>query len=121
MQTPLEKLRQRTFLKFYAGVHDGEKDLIVPISHSIRMYNKILKDEGIKDANKYVPRSDMTYMLQNFAAPRQQQLGKLQGGQEIVYRKNTGLVSLVIFDGGHDIDFDQVFADLQKDVVKRNE
>ena len=112
MQTPVEKLKHGTFIHLYTGIHDGERNLIVPISHSIRMYNKILKDERVADSRQYVSHKDMAYMLQNFASPYKMSIGKLQGGQNILYIKRTGSLSLTIFDGGHDIDFGQVFHDL---------
>lgn len=101
--TPKEKLHT-TKLHIYAGIHDGYKGA-VPISHSIRFYNKIIKDmEG--DNSQRVSEDELLWMLTTRTSPHLVR-GKI-GERDVLYMKNTDHASLTIFEGGHEILVDEV-------------
>lgn len=106
--TPKGKLHS-TKLHIYAGIHDGYKGA-VPISHSIRFYNKMMND--LKMDCK-VPDNELLWMLTTRTSPQQQAVGKI-GKRDILYMKENGNVSLTIFEGGHEILVDEVIDLLLK-------
>jgi hypothetical protein len=110
--TPLAKFNT-SFIKFYAGIHDGYNGHAVPFTHSIIMFNKLLKDRNMPDAR--VPIDDYLYMTAYQEPPTPPVgLGTLADGSAILYQNiPDDKLSLTIFDGGHDIDLLQVMADLE--------
>lgn len=102
--TPVEKLNN-TKLQIFAGIRDGLNGS-VPITQSILFYNKILTDLKTGDPSAYVSFKDISFMLENRYFP---QNGKnLIGGRKIHYQKNFGNLSLIIFEGGHEMLEDHV-------------
>ncbi|MEZ4902494.1 MAG: prolyl oligopeptidase family serine peptidase [Spirosomataceae bacterium] len=98
--TPLRK-RKKSLLQIYAGIHDGYTGS-VPISHSIRFYNKLLTDANEKDLTKYVSKDDASVMLktQTFSTPS---TPKMLGDRAILYQKSAKNITLTIFEGTHEI------------------
>jgi pimeloyl-ACP methyl ester carboxylesterase len=96
--TPLEK-RNHSSLHLYAGVHDGYIGS-VPITHSINFYNKVLRDANVKDSEAYVDDSTIIYLLTK-------QRGRIEekylGGREVHLQKQWKNISLIIFEGGHEM------------------
>lgn len=104
LETPNQKLND-TKVQIFAGVNDGY-DGAVPISHSINFYNKLVDDLLLSDDNK-VP-SDISEELlytQQISETTDEKLGE----RAVLYKKETGNISLVIFDGGHEILDDEAF------------
>lgn len=85
-------------LEIYAGIHDGHTGS-VPISHSILFYNRMAIDSG--HSNDTVPQEDIERLLTR-SMPETQHHESL-GNRKTYYRKETANVSLVIFDGGHEM------------------
>jgi predicted peptidase len=102
-ETPVKKLEDCR-LKIYAGIHDGHTGS-VPIAHSILFYNKIIEDMG-GDMSDKVSCEEMNWMLTTRTAPGKT-TGKI-GDRDILYFKALGNVSLVIFEGGHEMLGDEV-------------
>lgn len=84
-------------LEIYSGINDGHSGS-VPISHSIRFYNKIARFQEyariisgaeIEDLlTRNIDQSDRTIFLDDRA---------------VFFRRSSGPVSITIFDGGHEI------------------
>ena len=99
MPTPVAR-RQRSKLYIYSGVHDGYTGS-VPITHSINMYNKVVRDFDPTDAAARVPDEDIIRLLtyQGFAPSVEEKLGK----RTIHYQKQyQDRVQLTLFEGGHE-------------------
>lgn len=84
-------------LEIYAGINDGYTGS-VPISHSILFYNRIAQHLGSKDL---VTEADMVELLTR-GIEHSSDLGRL-GDRQVYYRRGTDLLSLTIFDGGHEM------------------
>lgn len=97
-KTPIEKLKNSELL-IYAGAFDGIQGS-VPITHSINFYNKILSDLAVSDTTKYVSDSEKLKLIE-FRKP----IGNYAniGGRKVYLRKKFENLSLVIFEGGHEI------------------
>ena len=107
-QTPKDKLTSTT-IHIYAGIHDGYTGA-VPITHSIRFYNKVINDIGIED-NGHISRDETEWMLTTRKAPyfSRHKIGE----RDVLYSKNTGNISLTLFEGGHEILADEVIGQLK--------
>jgi lysophospholipase L1-like esterase len=94
-----EKLRKDASLHIFTGVHDGYTGS-VPITHSICMYNKVAREKYPAGTGSLVPEKDIIKMLsgRSFAGAPPATVGN----REIHYRKQSGDVELIIFDGGHE-------------------
>lgn len=111
--TPVAKFTT-TKLTFYAGIRDGYNGAAVPFSHSVLMFNKLVKDSGYP--NDRVPLADMFYMIDNLAPPTVQNLGTLENGSAILYEKTVNDLQLIIFDGGHEMYIDQAVLDIELEI-----
>jgi pimeloyl-ACP methyl ester carboxylesterase len=98
-KTPVEKLKS-TRLNLYTGIHDGHTGS-VPVTHSLLFYNKVLRDMGVTDKRSYVSRSGIN-ALRSRKPPATAALGKL-GNRNILYRKAQDNMSLIVFEGGHEM------------------
>lgn len=99
-QTPV-KQRKKSQLQIYAGIHDGYTGS-VPISHSINFYNKLLTDFREKNQTNYVSAEDAATMLKTQSFP----VGNspnLLGDRAILHQKSIKNISLIIFEGTHEI------------------
>ncbi len=85
-------------LEIYAGIDDGYTGS-VPISHSIRFYNRVVEHYG--QTEQTVGEGDMIKLLTR-GVERDDGLGHI-GDRAVLYRRDTDAVSLVIFDGGHEM------------------
>jgi pimeloyl-ACP methyl ester carboxylesterase len=91
-----EKTKGR--LEIYAGINDGYTGS-VPISHSILFYNRIAQHLG--NHNDLVTQADFIELLTRGIAHRND-LGRLEE-RNVLYKRATDLLSLTIFDGGHEM------------------
>lgn len=110
MEVPVEKLAHAS-LKIYAGIHDGYTGS-VPITQSIKMYNKIVGEMGIEDPAAIASIDDMLWMLETRSAPRpDENLGYL-ADRKIHFKKEVGNLQLVIFEGGHEPIRSAIFTEI---------
>jgi len=96
--TPIEKL-ENSKLTIYAGIYDGIQGS-VPISHSINFYNKLLTDMSVSDTLKYVSTSEKLKLLE-----KREPIGEFGNiaDREIYLKKEFGNLSLIIFEGNHEM------------------
>jgi len=96
--TPTEKL-QSSNLFIYAGIYDGIQGS-VPITHSINFYNKLLSDMKVSDTLNYVSTTEKLKLLE-----KREPLGEFGNiaGRKIYLKKNFENVSLIIFEGNHEM------------------
>lgn len=96
--TPTEKLKSSNLL-IYAGIYDGIQGS-VPITHSINFYNKLLTDMAVTDSLKYVSLSEKLNLLE-----KRERLGEYGNiaDRKIILRKDFENVSLIIFEGNHEM------------------
>lgn len=99
-ETPVRK-RRNSKLQIYAGIHDGYTGS-VPISHSIKFYNKILIDAEEADNRRFVTADDATIMLKTQTFPSKKP-AKLIDNRAIIYQKSSQKIRLIIFEGTHEI------------------
>jgi len=111
-ETPVEKLKT-TPLRIYAGIHDGYTGA-VPITHSLRFFNKITGDMGIPDYVRVTP-DEMIWMLTARTCPSFSRY-KI-GSRDVLYNKSIGNLSLTIFEGGHEILVDEVIGELKQQAL----
>lgn len=104
---PSEKL-QDTRLHIYAGIHDGYTGA-VPITHSLRFYNKIVTELDINKCVSVTP-NEIEWMLTTRTTPFFSRY-KI-GDRDVLYTRNIGNLSLTIFEGGHEILIDEVISEL---------
>jgi predicted peptidase len=98
--TPIDK-RKKAKLNIYAGIHDGYTGS-VPISQSIEFYNKILTDYKEKNQLKYVSEIDGKIMLSSQSFSPLNKLKTLDS-RLVHYSNASRKISIVIFEGGHEI------------------
>lgn len=94
--TPVKK-RKKSIIQIFAGIHDG----LVPISHSVNFYNKLLTDIGVSDSSKYVSTRELLEMTDHQTFGKSPRL--TIGDRAIYYQKQTKLLMLTIFEGGHEM------------------
>jgi hypothetical protein len=96
--TPTEKL-QSSKLFIYAGIYDGIQGS-VPITHSINFFNKLLSDMSVSDTLKYVSITEKLKLLE-----KRESLGEFGNiaGRKIYLKKEFKNVSLIIFEGNHEM------------------
>jgi lysophospholipase L1-like esterase len=93
--------RRKTPLLIAAGVHDGYQGS-VPITHSIKMYNKILKDMGVKNPQEMVSDKDMLELVVKRHFPNRD-AGLWCGYRKVhFFRRFDETVSLMLFEGKHE-------------------
>lgn len=94
-----ETPERSTLLNIYTGVNDGIEGS-VPITQSINFYNKIVKDLGATDPKHLVDDKNVRYLLEHRKPLGD--FGELQG-RSVCLKKNYKNISLVVFDGGHEM------------------
>ena len=106
-----ETPKRNTSLQIYTGVHDGVQGS-VPITQSIRFYNKLVRDKKVDDPEKLVPSDEVDFLLRNRIPVAD--FGKI-GERTICLEKKIDNISLIIFDGGHEmlpeVAFETLFAE----------
>ncbi len=99
-ETPIKK-RKNSILQIYAGIHDGYTGS-VPISQSIKFYNKLLIDTDETDDALFVSSDDASTMLKTQSFPTKKKLKKIDN-RAIIYQKSSKKITLSIFEGTHEI------------------
>ena len=99
-ETPIKK-RRNSILQIYAGIHDGYTGS-VPISQSIKFYNKLLIDTDETDDARYVSAEDTSTMLQTQSFPTKKPV-KTIDNRAVLYQKSSKKITLTIFEGTHEI------------------
>lgn len=99
-ETPIKK-RRNSILQIYAGIHDGYTGS-VPISQSIRFYNKLLIDYEEEDNAHYVSAEDAATMLKTQTFPTKKPVKSIDN-RAILYQKKSKNITLTIFEGTHEI------------------
>lgn len=109
-ETPVEKLKYSQ-LAIYTGIYDGIQGS-VPITHSINFYNKILNEQLNSGTSNKVSDSEKLRLLE-FRNP----LGDFGSiaDRRVFLKKESGNVSLTIFEGRHEMLTEYAFNDLIKD------
>jgi pimeloyl-ACP methyl ester carboxylesterase len=99
-ETPIKK-RRNSALQIYAGIHDGYTGS-VPISQSIKFYNKLLIDTDETDDARYVSPDDASTMLKTQSFPAKEPIKKIDH-RAILYQKSSKKITITIFEGTHEI------------------
>jgi lysophospholipase L1-like esterase len=103
--------RKGSNLSIYAGIHDGYTGS-VPISHSINMFNKLIKDMYPDQIDELVSDSVKISLLTKRINPVPKNDLTL-GGRKIHLIKQLANLSLTIFEGGHEMLVPQALALIQ--------
>lgn len=105
--TPTEKLKSSK-LFIYVGIYDGIQGS-VPITHSINFYNKLLIDMSVTDTLKYVSLSEKLNLIE-----KREPLSGFGNiaGRKVFLKKEFENVSLVIFEGNHEMLTEFAFNEL---------
>ena len=93
-------------LELYAGINDGYKGN-VPISHSILFFNRVAEQYGYPESQ--VHPADMVKLLTRGIERSRSEPRKVIGNYGVLFFKSTPVVSLTIFDGGHDWSAEESF------------
>lgn len=99
-ETPIKK-RKNSVLQIYAGIHDGYTGS-VPISQSIKFYNKLLIDTKETNDVRYVSSDDASTMLKTQSFPVKKPV-KTIDNRAILYQKSSKKITITIFEGTHEI------------------
>jgi dipeptidyl aminopeptidase/acylaminoacyl peptidase len=98
-------------IKIYAGVDDGHGGGGVSIKHSLLFYNKLVRDLG-GDALALINDGIMNSLLIDRRLNSENGYGDL-GDRKIIYKNNYKNISVVIFQGTHEMLYDYAFMELQ--------
>lgn len=110
-KTPVDKLNYST-LEISTGIYDGMiGNGVIPITHSINFYNKLLTDLSVTDSTKYVSDTEKLTLLE-FRKPLGD-FGQISG-REVILLKETNNIKLTLFEGGHEILTKYAFEELIK-------
>ena len=109
-ETPKEKLNYSS-LDIFTGVYDGIGNGVIPITHSINFYNKLLNDIDEKDKSKYVSDKEKLSLLENRGPLGN--YGSISGRKVFLFKKSHN-ISLTLFEGGHEILNEFAFEQLIK-------
>lgn len=108
MDTPTG-LRKNSRLNLYCGIHDGYTGS-VPVSHTLRMYNKIVKDFQPDAMAALIPEEYINTMLSARSLPGMPDQGKFLGQKIIYQNRYSDLVSVTAFEGTHEMPPGNVLA-----------
>ena len=118
MRSPINSLWRAHIIPvdINAGIHDGHAgepggEGSVPIGHSIRAFNEIVKAAG--KLENIVPEDVIDYIEREKHLPKgyKNKITKDSSyGCHIHLRKTSGLSRLTIFEGGHEILYDAAFT-----------
>ncbi len=91
--------RKDSRLVIYAGIHDGYTGS-VPISQSIRFFNKVIGDFGaLKEL--FVSEKEMLNLVSMRTYPVN--INKMIGIRKVIFERSYKNISLIIFEGGHEM------------------
>lgn len=96
-----------TVIQIYAGVNDGY-DGSVPISHSLRFYNKLVNDLNLGEGN-LIPTDIESELLYTQTVSEELDSDISFSERDIIYSNRVENISLAIFDGDHEILVDEAF------------
>jgi lysophospholipase L1-like esterase/pimeloyl-ACP methyl ester carboxylesterase len=98
LRLPLPK--RNATLHLYAGIHDGYRGS-VPITHTMHFYNKVVAAQKNYSKNAIVSPDEMLNLVVSRTSekPYIYDLGK----RNVHLHKQSGPVSLTIFEGGHEM------------------
>ncbi|MDO5582057.1 MAG: prolyl oligopeptidase family serine peptidase [Planctomycetia bacterium] len=81
------------------GIHDGHRKSSVPLSQSVRLFNKIAPEE------KRVREDQIRWMVEKETIPpelqKENEIDPLFGTSTVHFRRTAGNVRITIFEGGH--------------------
>lgn len=99
MTTPTDK-RSKSKLYIYTGIHDGY-DGSVPITQSLRFFNKVVRDFGATNSNNLISTNEMLSLVErrnsNIGHPSQ-----IEKGDFHFQRKYKDKVQVSVFEGRHE-------------------
>lgn len=107
--TPIDKVSDST-IQIYAGINDGYEGS-VPISHSIQFYNKLVRDLNYGEEHT-VPPDVSSELLYTQSVSEQLGTTLFHSQRDIIYSKSIQNLSLVIFDGNHEILSEEAFQSI---------
>lgn len=112
-ETPVEKFED-TQVQIFAGINDGY-DGTVPIGHSINFYNKLINDLDYGEEN-LIPYEIETQLLYTQTLYELDEYDfEMLGNRSIIYQTQAENISLTIFDGHHEILYEQAFQLLESE------
>ena len=91
--------RQGAKLFINEGIHDGYTGS-VPVTHSIRMYNRLVRDMEPESGKEVTP-EEIIDLVTKRCNPAADTMHKL-GGRTVWLRRTCGDVTLTLFEGGHE-------------------
>lgn len=98
MKTPIEK-RRNIPLSIYAGIHDGYTGS-VPISQSLSFYNKVIAEFGAAK-DDLISEQEMLDLLSMRYNPEGSD--SLIGDRKIIFERKFDNISIIIFEGKHEM------------------
>lgn len=100
MDTPVE-IRKNSKLYLYAGIHDGYTGS-VPITHSLEIYNKIVRDFNPVATKELISEDIINQMVVGRYMPGD---GKLTISDRRIHYTNNfeDKMQIVVFEGGHEM------------------
>ncbi|MCK5369122.1 MAG: peptidase, partial [Cyclobacteriaceae bacterium] len=110
MATPTDK-RKGSRLTIYAGIHDGYEGS-VPVSQSLNFYNKVIKDNGASD-DQLISENEILKLVSMRMYPTL--TDKKIGDRNVIYERNFKNISLILFEGRHEMLTDVALELLQID------
>ena len=107
MDAPRDRLA-RTRVRLFAGVHDGYTGS-VPITQSLRFYNKLVDEAGLGGADDRVRDDEIIHLLSHRTAPAP--TDRRLGDRAVLLYRRAGPLDVTIFEGGHEM-LDDIALDL---------
>ena len=102
------ELRKGSFLNIYAGIHDGYTGS-VPISHSMKFFNKILEEIMPDQLSKMISESLILSLVAKQTNPIPDTLLTM-GGRKIHFLREVPGLSFTLFEGTHEMIVPQALA-----------
>lgn len=100
--------RKNAELYIYTGIHDGYTGS-VPITHSINMFNHLLRETSPHDKDQIVSDSLKLVLLEKRHNPKPDSLLSI-GGRKIHLLREIPNIQLIIFEGTHEMIVPQALA-----------
>jgi dipeptidyl aminopeptidase/acylaminoacyl peptidase len=96
-----------------AGIHDGHKGS-VPVGHSLRAFNELASANG--DPSKRFSDSEIDAIVRTAKIPADWPPPPPDPAfpKPVLHRRHAGSARVTLFDGGHEILFDSIFAWLER-------
>ncbi len=94
--------RSRSKLNLYCGIHDGYTGS-VPVSHTLKMYNKLVKSFDPRAITSLVPEEYVHTMVRERTLPGAGEQGDFMGRKVIYKNHYQDKLKLIVFEGGHEM------------------